>query len=140
MLEITYQRVWSFKFFWGGGGGRESLSQGHPRSTCSKATHLACIDHIPITFANNNLYTMNMFYFILLYSCSSAATCNPMSSFKVSIPGASRQRYFPSSNRGTISASFGSLRWDTKVSLASTRIQRLSKSWEEQCDSLFNKV
>ena len=66
-------------------------------------------------------------YWILLYSSLSLSTFNSKSTFSVSIPGAFRQRYLPSSKFGTTKANFGSLRWETKASFSSTRTQRLKK-------------
>lgn len=62
-------------------------------------------------------------HLILLYSLWSTRSC--MSSFNISIPGALRQRYLPSSKCGTTRASFGSFRCVIKVPFPSRTIQRL---------------
>ena len=81
--------------------------------------------HHPKLLAVPDCYTDNsLTHLILLYSLWSTLNC--MFSFNVSIPGASRQIYLPSSKRGTTRASFGSLRWVIKLPFSSRTIQCLN--------------
>lgn len=89
---------------------------------CNQTVSLSkwCITFMPASWYKQCAWNT---YRILLYS--SLSTFSSMSTFNVSIPGAFRQRYFPSSKCGTTKANFGSLRWETKTSSASKRTQRL---------------